>query len=221
MSRRLFSMLAVVGALAFAQPAQAGPLLNGTFGYVPLGGATTYTGASLGAATTSVTLPSNEIINTLPPTFLGNPNDFAAGGAAPLALSQTVVLNPLTISTLGLVNTGLQVVNLPQYLTFSSGTSPANRFQFSATSIMVTSSGTGNLAIGLLGTIHDVANVFSDNSASVSYSFTQTVPGSAVNGSATFATPQDVLVSPEPSTLGLAGLAVVAGLAAVRRRRTV
>jgi hypothetical protein len=184
---KLLTALAFCGALAAAPWAQAGTL-NGTFGYVPSGDAS-FTGPTLGSAT-SVTVLNNDSINTIPATYLGNPNDFASGGAAPLALSDTVVVSPLTWAT----PPGITAVNLVNLLTFSSGTTPADRFEFSATKEIVGSSGTNELTVAFVGTLHDSAGVFGDNNASLVYSFND---NGAINYSATFSTPSIIVNVPE------------------------
>lgn len=222
--RSLFAgLFAALALTSLGSNAQAAVLLNATFGFAPLG-STTYTGATLGSAT-SVTIPGFEQINNLPATYLGMQNDFAAGGLSPLALGQTVTVNPLTLTVSG-INAGFQAASLGTYLTFSSGTTPAFRYAFSGTSIRFSSSTPGDLAVDIVGTIRDTAGVFMDSTANVSFAFTQTTPTSATNFSATFSTPSAIIPPgnpvPEPATIGMAGTAAFLGLGyMIRKRRAV
>src|SRR5215471_12287938 len=55
-------------------------LISGTFGFVPIFGAS-FAGGTLGGAS-SVTVTAAESINTLPALYLGRPNDFIGAGLA-------------------------------------------------------------------------------------------------------------------------------------------
>lgn len=211
---KIFAVLAVITMLAGGSVVSATPIAaNGTFGYVPIGD-TTMTGSTLGSAT-SVTIPSSEIINTLPSTFLGNPNDFASL----LALAQSVTVAPLTLNTQS-INGGFNSESHTAYLTFSSGTTPAGRFTFDMSSIKWASSGDNELDFAALGTFHDSQGTYGDQSADISASFTRTTQGGTINASFTFETPATVSDVPEPASLTLLGIGAACLLGYGIRRKT-
>src|SRR5262245_57855672 len=89
-------VLAIAAAVLLSGgAAQAGLTLNATFGYVPVGDSS-FAGASLGSAT-SVTIAGLDEVNTVPSTYLGNPNDFFSGANA-VSLGDSVTVNPLTLN---------------------------------------------------------------------------------------------------------------------------
>jgi len=155
MHTRWFGMaaLAVAVVLLAGGDASADPL-NGTFGYVPIGSTTFAPPGDIGTAT-SVTIPSTEIVNTIPATFLGNPNAFFSGPAS-YSTGANVTVSPLTLSPMFVNDHTFHPEVLPAYLTFASGTggsTPANRFVFSMSSIRWNSSGPQELDFAALGTI--------------------------------------------------------------------
>ena len=101
---------------------------NATFGFTPIGTISANNGGDILAAT-AITMPGIEVVNTVPPTNLGSANDrFCTGtnAATCVALASNVTLSPLTIPLM----TG--AVSLPNFLSFSSSTTPTNRYTFSA-----------------------------------------------------------------------------------------
>jgi hypothetical protein len=165
-----------------------------------------------------VTIPALESVNTVPPTYLGNPNDFFAGASA-INVGDSVTISALTLNPTN-INGGLTTLVLPNYLIASSGSSPANRYEFSMSSIRWSSSAATDLSFVAFGTFHDTAGVFSDNAASISGSFTTTGTGS-VNASFTFDTPPAPnLITPEPATATLCFIGMVGiGGYLIRRHR--
>jgi hypothetical protein len=194
----------LIGALliAFSSAGLALTTANATFGFAPIG-TITANNADLLMATT-ITLPALNIVNTVPPINVVSPNDFFCTGtntATCVAAGSNVTLNPLTFSLM----TG--PVSLPNFLVFSSSTTPANRYTFSPTSETVAvNSTTRSVSAFFLGTFHDLSGTFADNGADVSFSFTQAAVSGTVNGSGTFSTPP----IPEPTTLTLLASALVA-----------
>jgi hypothetical protein len=209
--RKVSTLTAVL--LAFSTAGMASLLSpNATFGFIPLGGALAISPGNDLLAATSVTLPSSELINTVPSTAFGIANDF--DGATPLLTAgNSLVLNPLTIS----LTSG--PVSLPDLISFPSST---GRFDFSASSEVVSfSAATRSVSALFLGTFHDTtAGGFSDAPASVTFSFNQSAANTATNDSATFSTPPQAVIAsvPEPGSLFLLSSALV-GLVLFGRKR--
>ena len=133
-----------------------------------------------------------------------------------------MTVNPLTLSPM-FVNDGLfHPEVLPAYLTFASGSTPANRFVFDMSSIRWASSGPQELDFAALGTLHDTAGVFMDQAADISGSFTQTSQGGSVNASFMFDSPATITPTavPEPTSLTLLGIGVTSLIGyGIRRKR--
>jgi hypothetical protein len=103
----------------------------------------------------------------------------------------------------------------------AGGTTPANRFVFSMSSIRWASSGPQELDFAALGSVHDTAGIFMDQSSDLSGSFTQTTMGGSVNASFTFETPATINATGvlEPASLTLLGLGAVGMMGYAWRRR--
>ncbi len=196
------ALAVVIGFTSAAGTARAGFVMNGTFGYGPLGDLAYIPSGSPISAATFVTIPSTELVNTVPGTYLGNPNLF--GGL--VALGDSITVSPLTLST----TSGPSI--LPDYIIFEG------RFHYSMASIVWTTSAVSNLSFNSQGTFHDANGVYNDALASLSGSFTQTGGSSGtVNGSFTFATPPGPAV-PEPATYVLM-LEMIGGFVVLSRLR--
>ena len=212
-SRLGLSLVALSLAALATLPAHA-QSVNGTFGFVPLG-RVTYTGASLDMAT-SVTVPALEIVNTLDgPTYLGSPNQFNSGPFS-LALGQPVFLKGFPGPTTLLVSTDPILFGSP-FLTFLAGGETFDYTVTQVTSFVGTSTPPGaSLAFDTLGVL--TSSGTTNQIAQLSGSFTQTGPGTAVNGSFTFSTPVPV---PEPGSVALLVGIGISGSVFVRGRKQV
>jgi hypothetical protein len=211
--RLIASFAALLAALAFGQTAKASSVA-GTLGFTPIG-STMYAGSTLGSAT-SVTLPSLNVVNNLPDTA---GNDFASGPVgSTLALGDAVHFSSLTIDTSAPHNEAIAVSG--PSISFSSGTSPLDRYVFTPTLEMITSDSANSLTISYTGYIVDTGGLYDSNTSSVQFGFT-TVSNGAANYSATLAAPAAFSLIPEPSSFVLASIAGIVGLGVAARRRTV
>lgn len=207
------ALAALVGLSSAAGTAQAGLVINGTFGYVPIGDiAYTPTNASISTATT-VTIPSSEVVNTVPLTYLGQPNNLV-GLVSP---GDGVTVDPLVLPTIS----GPSFIS--NYMTFTID--DGSRFEYDMVSIIWTSSAVSNLSFNSQGTFRDTLGVYDPAAASLSGSFTQTGGDTGtVNASFTFASPPSPSAVPEPGSFVLM-LGMFGGVGALglwnRRRRLV
>lgn len=210
------SLLSTVVILAFSTASAMAGTANATFTF-NMNGTITYTpgGGALSGAT-SIALPTDLTISSIPAMYLGNQNDFASGGATPLPVSDHVTFTDY--------NLDLSFLSLP-VLTFT--TEDGGLFSFTASSGQKSTATLGNstfLNIYYFGTFHDSGSTaaYDDANASLSFSFNQSGGSTgAVGGSATFATPPaPPNTTPEPTTMVLMGSAFV-GLGVLRRRKSV
>ena len=218
--------LAVVAVSGMAGAAQTA---YGTFAFSNFGtGDVTFTdspaGSTIGATTTQIVLPG-QIITSLTPTYLGNPNSFCNAGECggvngPDPLGRLFVGNSLLfLGGTNTINIAGGLASLVDFQ-FSSGTTPVDRYEFDALLPgQVTTFGFGSssfLLISYRGTFSDSAGFFTPQSAAVSFTFTQSSPGATVGESASFSTP----AVPEPATMALIGGGlVVIGLVARKKRK--
>jgi hypothetical protein len=197
-----------------AVPLKGAVLLNGTFGFAPVG-TVTYNGASLGEAE-SVKLPSTEIVNTVPLMYNRSPNDFYSGPNR-IPLLSYVSIDPLTLQ-LPSVGGSFVSVNYLNFLVVSDGTTPAGRYDFNLVELMKTSAGGSDLEVYGQGILHDTQGIFADTPALLSIAFTQPGSGGAVNASFSLAS----TTVPEPGTVaaGVIAFGVAArGMARLGRKR--
>jgi hypothetical protein len=206
------SVLAGVAILAFtAASASAATIANATFTFSNLGDITYDPAGGALTGATSVTISSTEIINGIPTSYLGNPNDFYTGGSTPLSLGDSIAFDDYTLD---LTFSSLPVVTFPG----------SDRFTFTATAGQKSTSnaagGTSFLNVYYSGTFHDTLGTYTDAPASIAMTFTQTGgPTGGVGMVASFATPPEPPNTvPEPTTTVLIGTAFV-GLGFLRRKK--
>lgn len=210
MKKLLLAVLATA-VLAIVPAAKATTIPYGTFGWVT-GGAPTYTGETLGTAS-SVTFNSTQYINSAPATYLGK-TDMFYGSAFTISpfVYVPVTMSPLTLNVEN-INSGSTSYNLTDYLQWTWN---GDTFDFTLTSGTWTSSASTNLSFVGLGTFSDTLNDYVSGPAEVSFSFTQT---GTTNVSSTFEVPPPVV--PEPSSLVLFGTGLLgAAFLLFRRNRT-
>lgn len=180
--------------IALCASAAYGSTINGTFGWVPPANSVSFAGSVLGSAT-SVTIPAVEMINALPPLYLGQPNDFA--GLLTLGANLSVIpTNPVAH-----IGDGFFPDLEPAYAEFLG-----TRFEFDLASIEWSSSRPTNLSLLADGSLIDHLGLFDPTAVQISGSFTTTGSG-AINGSFTLTTTPVATPVAEPPYVGLIGLA--------------
>src|SRR6516225_1053735 len=174
--------------------------LNGTFGFTPLGDVS-YSGADLEDAV-SITLPSMELINTVPAIYNGNPNDFFSGPAS-ISLGAQVAIAPLTLN-MPVISGSFSSVSFINFLDIPGSGTPGDHFDFDLLELEKTSSGPSSLNLYGTGILHDSQGHFADTPGIISIAFTQTGQIGAVNASFSVATSS----VPEPGTITTGAFAI-------------
>lgn len=232
-SRQLTTgVLAIAGSVAafgFGGIAQAQTAPNATFG-----GTTGGVGFNGNLSTaTSITFNSlTGFVTNVPSTYTpfggtSAPNHFNTGPAgATFGLGAGFGVTfagsgPATVLDFNGAGVGNSTEGIT--LTFASssssaGTTPANRYTFTASSGTITSQNTTGLNIAFLGSFADSGGTFSTSAATVSLSIASSGEGQGTN-TFTFGTPPAFASSvPEPSAI--LGVLAVAGIGAFTRRKS-
>ena len=214
------------GGIAQAQLTTANATFGGSSGGVTFTGdlstATSITFNSLTGAVTNVPstytpfggTPADNVFNLGPAgtTFglgAGFGVTFAGGGPATvLDFSGAGVGNSTEGITLTFASTNL-----------SGGTTPANRYTFTAGSGIITSQNTTGLNISFLGSFADSGGSFSTSPATVSLSIASSGVGQGTN-TFTFGTPPAFASTSVPEPSAILGILAVAGIGAFARRKS-
>lgn len=194
------ALLAGIAAVGLSASAYAVPTANGQIGFIPLGGVTINSTGINGA--TTFTMPSTNIVNDVPTTYLGSASSFYSDGT--VSEGNSVTFDDSTL-TYGATPTGTLLT--------------IDGYTFDATSATwARSTATDEVSVYFLGTF-DGAPTYQTGDASLSLSFNQSGGSGDVNYSATLSTPPapDPVSVPEPATMAVLGAGMI-GLLATRRR---
>ena len=202
MKSTALSILALLICGTLAGQVAAAPQINGSLGFIPFNSAS-FTGPV--SAPTSITFASNEVINGLPATNNGLPNDFNSSNGFSILGSVFQSASALTIGTGGAISTPVS-----DFFGFAN-----NRFQFNLTSGTETTIGQ-NIQVQGNGVLHDISGFYADTAASFTM-FTNPVSGNQIiNYNVTFST--SPVPEPESYAMLLAGLGLL-GFSARRKKQ--
>ncbi|CCI13400.1 conserved exported hypothetical protein [Microcystis aeruginosa PCC 9806] len=233
-SRQLTTgVLAIAGSVAafgFGGIAQAQTAPNATFGGTT--GGVTFTG-DLSTAT-SITFNSlTGAVTNVPSTYTpfgGTPADnvfnlgpagttFGLGAGFGVTFAGGGPTTVLDFSGAGVGNSTEGITLTFASTNLSAGTTPANRYTFTAGSGRITSQNTTGLNISFLGSFADSGGSFSTSPATVSLSIASSGVGQGTN-TFTFGTPPAFASTSVPEPSAILGILAVAGIGAFARRKS-
>lgn len=191
-------------ALAAPRIANALPAPNGTFTFGSPSGTITATGSSeIGNGTTGFTIPATLTIDTVPSTFLGNPNDLG------FLIGDALTLSPLTFS----VSPGTGFHSTMETIKVDGDT-------FVFTQIEAASGLAGHVDVTWVGQITVAPGLAVPQSADMTAAFTQASAGGAIGGTVSISTPSTVsrVLVPEPVSVAILGMGLL-GLGLTGRKR--
>ncbi len=170
---------------------------------------TSPTGSPLNSIS-SFTLPADETVSSIPPTYFGYTNAFLTT----LALGQSVAISPLTVPVP--TSGSSETLNYTNFLTFGS----TGQYTFSLMNLSNVTAN-GGLILQGLGFFTDSTGSLGTNLPSeVSFALSQTNSQGATGISTTFSVPPSMTNVPEPGSLALLGTALIT-LGLIIRRKSV
>ncbi|MDD5276618.1 MAG: PEP-CTERM sorting domain-containing protein [Methylovulum sp.] len=212
--KMLAASIMVAGALGATHQAEAATAANAEMNISGIGGSS-FAGANLNTASTftfGTAANTHEfIVTSTDATLFGNPNDFNTGsGTVPDFSFGDITQTTINIASFSAIT---------NFMTWSTGTTPTNRYSFDLNTLFRNTSASGALDLYGTGTFHDANSTFSDATASIRITG-NTISGNSASWSASWATPplSNSTTIPEPNSIALLGLGLAAA-AAMRKKR--